>query len=119
VARTHDLDTRRRSAPTGRHTAQHRQRAAQPVPFTVGCAASRRPTIASLALSRAGTASFQLSRAGRVVVTLSHGGHAVRSRTTTGRRGANKVRLAQLHRGWHYTVSVVGRNIARRTRLAG
>ena len=104
---------------TGDYTAQDGQRAAQTVPFNVSCASSRRPTIASLGLSRAGTASFQLSRAGRVVVRLSHGGHAVRSRTITGKRGANKVRLAQLHRGWHYTVSVVGRNIVRRTRLAG
>ena len=103
----------------GDYTAQDGQRATQSLPFNISCTTSRRPTIASLGLSRTGLASFQLSRAGKVIVTLSHGGRAVRSRTIHGKRGANRVRLAKVHPGWHYRVSVVGRNIVRTTRLVG
>jgi hypothetical protein len=103
----------------GDYTSQDGQRSTQSVPFNISCTSSRRPTVASLRLSRAGLASFQLSRAGKVIVTLSHGGRAVRTRTIQGKRGANRVRLAAVHPGWHYRLSVVGRNIVRTTRLAG
>jgi hypothetical protein len=102
----------------GSYVSQNGETSAESVPFNVKCAtASKRPRVAGLSLSRSGVASFTLSRAGKVRLALSRGGRAVRTRTITGRRGANHVRMARLEHGKSYSISAVGANIVRRSRV--
>ena len=103
---------------TGAYVSQNGETSSESVPFDVKCpTASKKPRVAGLALSRSGVASFTLSRAGKVRLALSHGGRAVRTRTITGKRGANHVRMARLEHGQRYEISAVGANIVRRTRV--
>jgi hypothetical protein len=103
---------------SGSYISQTGETSSESVPFTVKCpAVSRQPRIAGLSLSRSGVASFTLSRAGKVRLALSHGGSAVRTRTITGKRGTNHVRMARLQHGLRYEISAVGANIVRRSRV--